>query len=186
MEPCDFIHFIMKDFKRPWGIAGGWSTDLFLGAKTRDHADIEIIIFRNDQLAMQEHLLGWSFKQVRNGLVAAWAPGETLDPPIHETYADKANEKIEILLNECDFHHWIYRRDNRIRRDLNKTILVTPNGIPFLSPEITLLYKSKNARAKDETDFSNTCEHMNLEQKHWLRAALQLTYIEHPWIRLLK
>ncbi|MHA2306939.1 MAG: nucleotidyltransferase domain-containing protein [Candidatus Hodarchaeales archaeon] len=41
------ISKLMKDFNKPWYIAGGWAIDLFLGLVTRSHQDIEIIIFRN-------------------------------------------------------------------------------------------------------------------------------------------
>lgn len=99
---------------------------------------------------------GWNFKKVSNGMITPWEQGEILIPPIHESYADKLNKKIEILLNESDADYWMYRRDTRIRRELHKTMMTTKNGIPVLSPEITLLYKSKSPRPKDEKDFRNT------------------------------
>jgi hypothetical protein len=79
----------------------------------------------------------------------------------------------------------VYRRDARIRREIQKAILKTNDGVPFLCPEIALLYKSKNPRPKDEKDFRNTYEHMNIEQKQWLQESLKLIYIEHPWIEIL-
>jgi hypothetical protein len=182
IEKFNNIYKTMPGFSKPWAIAGGWSTDLFLGEITRDHDDIEIVIFRNDQLAVREYLRGWNFKKVSNGMVTPWEQGEILIPSIHESYADKLNEKIEILFNETDGNYWIYRRDTRIRRELHKTIMTTKNRIPFLSPEITLLYKSKSPRPKDEKDFRNTYEYMSLEQKQWLQESLKLIYIEHPWI----
>jgi hypothetical protein len=42
-----------------------------------------------------------------------------------------------------------------------------------------LLYKSKNPRLKDEKDFRNSYEYMNVEQKEWLQESLKLIYIEH-------
>ncbi|SDP28271.1 hypothetical protein SAMN04487897_1645 [Paenibacillus sp. yr247] len=175
----------MLSFKKPWAIAGGWSIDLFLGKATRDHDDIEIIIYRTDQLVIREYLNDWNFNKVQNGIITPWKRNEILVPPIHETYAEKGFEKIEILLNESNAEYWIYRRDTRIQREFNKTILTTNSGIPFLSPEITLLYKSKNPRPKDEIDFRNIYEYMSIEQKQWLQYSLKLIYTEHPWIELL-
>jgi len=39
----------MSDFKRPWYIAGGWAVDLYLGYVSREHGDIEILVYREDQ-----------------------------------------------------------------------------------------------------------------------------------------
>ena len=172
----------MSEFNKPWAIAGGCSIDLFLGEITRDHDDIEIVIFRNDQLAVREYLIDWNFKKVNNGMVTPWNKGEILVSPIHEIYAEKSNKKVEILLNESDGDDWIYRRDSRIRRKLEKIFLTTKNGIPILSPEIILLYKSKGSRPKDEKDFRNTYEYMSFEQKQWLQESLKLIYNEHSWI----
>lgn len=185
IDNCHFIHKIMNGFNKPWAIAGGWATDLFLGRTTRTHDDIEIMVFRNDQLNVQDYLHGWCFKKVDKGKFAHWEKGEMLNLPIHEAYAENENEKIEILLNERDTHNWVYRRDHRIRRDVNKAILFTDKGIPFLSPEIVLLYKSKHPRPKDEQDFRNVYKHMSVEQKSWLREALNIVYAKHDWIELL-
>jgi hypothetical protein len=40
---------VMIDFDRPWCIAGGWAIDLAVGHATRQHKDVEIAIFREDQ-----------------------------------------------------------------------------------------------------------------------------------------
>ena len=39
-----------------WWIAGGWAIDLFIGYQTRDHCDIDVLIRRDDQLALQNLL----------------------------------------------------------------------------------------------------------------------------------
>lgn len=42
----DQIEQVMKESRFPWYIAGGWSIDLFLGKKTREHKDMDIVVFR--------------------------------------------------------------------------------------------------------------------------------------------
>lgn len=49
----------MKGTTVPWWIAGGWAIDLFLGRRTRQHADTEGLVLRRDQQRVQEHLQGW-------------------------------------------------------------------------------------------------------------------------------
>ncbi|HEX5563842.1 MAG TPA: hypothetical protein VFX34_02680, partial [Sporosarcina sp.] len=61
MEACRKAVEWMKDFERPWGVAGGWAIDLFLGNQTREHSDIEIAILREDQHRMKNSLADWSF-----------------------------------------------------------------------------------------------------------------------------
>lgn len=49
-EQCQSVASLMSGFNNSWGIAGGWAIDLFIGKETREHKDIEIAIFRKDQL----------------------------------------------------------------------------------------------------------------------------------------
>ena len=44
---------LIKTFTRPWFVCGGWALDLFIGKQTREHHDLDIGIFRRDQLALQ-------------------------------------------------------------------------------------------------------------------------------------
>ncbi|MHA2370372.1 MAG: nucleotidyltransferase domain-containing protein, partial [Candidatus Hodarchaeales archaeon] len=47
------IHVLLKEFAKPWFVAGGWAIDLHLNYVTRPHEDVEIIILRQDQLVLQ-------------------------------------------------------------------------------------------------------------------------------------
>ena len=53
------ISAVMRDFKPSWFVAGGWAIDLFLEKETRLHQDIEVAIFRKDQIALQDYFDGW-------------------------------------------------------------------------------------------------------------------------------
>jgi hypothetical protein len=70
---------VMAGFPQPWWVAGGWALDLFLGRKTRPHADLEISILAADQGALFEHLRGWDLRLAAPGGVAA-GMGRELDP----------------------------------------------------------------------------------------------------------
>src|SRR5262245_29984059 len=91
----DVVHFVgplMAEFPAPWGVAGGWALDLFLGSLTRGHADIDIVIFRQDQLILRKHLRRWTFSKVVEGRREHWSDGEWLSLPIHELHAHPADE----------------------------------------------------------------------------------------------
>src|SRR5262245_52350838 len=55
-----------------WGLGGGYCIEQFLGRTIRAHDDIDVVVFRDEQLLLQHWLAGWH-------LYAADPPG-TLRP----------------------------------------------------------------------------------------------------------
>ncbi|WP_453996087.1 nucleotidyltransferase domain-containing protein [Bacillus nitroreducens] len=185
-EKCQGIHSLMSGFDRPWFFAGGWAIDLFIGKETREHTDIEFAIFRKDQLYLKDYLKEWEFKKVMNGKFHAWE-NEFLELPIHEIHASNkySDDKIEILLNESNENNWIFRRDERISYPLDSIWSITETGIPYLNPEIVLLYKAKNTREKDHRDFLNIKDNLDNKKKKWLKNALEIHEPQHKWLQYL-
>jgi hypothetical protein len=181
----------MAGFDRPWFVAGGWAIDLFLGSETRPHADIEIAILRHDQLRLQSYLTGWKFTKLIPGDILQsdkWVDGEHLSPPIHEIHAlspDDDHLEIEVLLNESRLDRWIFRRNTKITYPLSRIGGISREGIPFLSPEIVLLYKAKKPSPKDEADFYHTFKALDGDGRRWLSKAIKKEYPDHPWLVLL-
>ncbi len=175
------VQALMNGFTRPWVVCGGWAVDLHLGRKTREHADIEIGVFRSDQEALRAHLGGFSFEKVVGGKKLPWAPSESLELPVHEAQAIKDGESLEVLLNEGGAGEWVYRRDPRVRRAGGKAILHA-QGIPYLAPELALLYKAKHGRERDIADAVILLPQMGRDAKLWLHQALSATLgPEEPW-----
>lgn len=178
----------MSGFEPIWFVAGGWAIDLFLGRVTRQHDDIEIAIFRRDQLAVQKYLDKWVLKKAENNLLSSWKQGEFLKLPVHTIHCFNAQAEppfFEILLNEFDDNTWIFRRDKMITKPFSELFLTSQSGIKFLCPEVVLLYKSKNPRTKDEQDFRNTVERLDEKTIAWLRAALAVCDPENSWLQKL-
>ncbi len=169
----------------PWAVAGGWALDVFLGRQTREHADLDLAIWRGDQHKLRAALIpDWAPEVVDNGVLRRWNADEWLSLPIHEIHAravTRAQPPLELLLNERDDTAWIYRRDTQVRRELDRTIMVR-DTIPFLSPEIVLLYKSKAPRLTDEADFRVASPALTPEQREWLRLAINRSDVDHPWL----
>lgn len=182
---------LMAGFKKPWFIAGGWATDLYLGQVTRVHEDIEIAILRCDQLELQSYLRDWEFKKVIPGpemRTEPWNESEWLDLPVHEIHGRKAAGdplNLEILLNESSGEEWRFRRNLKIVRPLSMIGLRSENGIPFLSPEVVLLYKAKNPTNNDQADLNNVRKVLDGKRRQWLKQAIQACHPGHPWINLL-
>ena len=65
-------------------------------------------------------------------------------------------QALEILLNEYDRGRWLFRRDPGITRPAKLIAGRSADGVPFLRPEIVLLYKSKDPWPDDQADFEQT------------------------------
>ncbi|MDX8361528.1 nucleotidyltransferase domain-containing protein [Cytobacillus sp. IB215316] len=186
-EQCNRVNVLMSSYNKPWFIAGGWAIDLFIGKQTRPHDDLEIAIFRKDQLHLKDYFQDWEFNKVSNGTLYRWEK-ELLQLPIHEIHAEhKYNDQqqLEILLNEADNDKWLFRRDALITHPVESIWSYSASRIPFLNPQIVLLYKVKNTREKDHQDFFAALPNLNENQKEWLRHAIQIHSPEHTWLEFL-
>ena len=184
----DRVASYMASYPRRWGFAGGWAIDLFLGRVTRAHADVDIATLRPDQVALRAHLGELEPRKVMDGRLVSWESGEELSLPVHELWVILPDERrLEILLNEYDAttDEWIFRRDHRVRRPLRRA-LGERDGMPYLAPEIVLLYKAKTLDPKNEIDFLTGLSALSDEQRAWLASALMLAHPDHPWIEQLK
>jgi hypothetical protein len=173
-----------------WCVAGGWALDLFLGYQTRPHDDLDLALFRDDQLQLRRHLAKWRFGKVIGGQLLDWPGQEWLSSPVHEIHA-QAPEAVdtlclEFLLNERGGAHWIFRRNPAMQRPVREVIGSSRVGLPILCPEVVLLYKAKQPRTIDEHDFSAVVGSLALERRTWLRTALERVHPGHAWLARLE
>src|SRR5215208_1996881 len=139
----------------PWWIAGGWAIDLFVGGSTRDHDDVDVAVLRPDQLAVQSHLDGWDLRVAHHGRLAPWVPGRPLAPDEHGIWARPGPAspwRLELLIDEVVDGQWAYRRNPGVRLPPERLGRRTATGLPYLRPEVVLLYKSRRPREPDEHD----------------------------------
>lgn len=179
---------LFADYPKPWFIAGGWALDLFLGRVTRDHGDVDVGIFRQDQRDLRAYLGEWEFEKVDGGRRVPWPLQEWLKLPVHEIHAHRSEgspREIELLLNETADDEWIYRRDARVTRALTKARLVTRSGIPYFAPTVVLLYKAKDPTEKNQADFDAVRPHLGFVRRLWLRHALEIAHPGNPWLARL-
>lgn len=160
----------LSSFQRPWFVAGGWAIDLFLGCETRIHQDVDIAVFRQDQLELRRHFSRWKWEKVINGTVMDWAPDEWSELPVHELHANSGEHRLEFLLNERREDHWEYRRDRTVVRSISQ--FQTRFGFPTLPPELVLLFRSENPSPRDLTDFRKAWPQLNAEARQWLSEAM--------------
>ncbi|MGN7385911.1 nucleotidyltransferase domain-containing protein [Sporosarcina sp. SAFN-015] len=186
LRSCRKVAEWMSGYKRPWGIAGGWAIDLFVGGQTRDHSDIEIAILREDQHEMRGALADWSFQKAVKGKLLEWG-SETLKLPIHELHGvNRTGEHLEVLLNEVENDQWIFRRNPAIAFPSSTLLLTSKEGIPYLHPAVVLLYKSKNPQEKDHADFHAVKDLLSEEDQQWLQHSLKIHVPDNEWVSQLR
>ena len=147
-----------------WAVAGGWAIDLYLQETTREHEDIEIVVARDDFAAVTRAIdLEWC--TVGEG--RAWALDDS-PAALHQTWGrDKTTRhwRLDVFREDWEAGDWIVRRDRRIRRALPAAVEHDPTGIPYLVPEIVLLYKHGN-RANRMRPTSSSQPAISLASRH--------------------
>lgn len=204
---------LMKNARVPWAVCGGFALELFLGKDIRPHGDIDICVFENDRESIFRFMLenGWQVYEFRgwgrmrpldndsasetgrnlmclNGTcdLVKFYPCEEEGLLYYEffhTGIEKLNY-LEFLFNTSSGGCFVFDSNPEIKRELSKAILYR-NNIPYLAPEIVLLYKASRA---DEPayalDFEQTYRHMDDEQRQWFSMNLDALYPEgHVWKR---
>ena len=172
---------VMRNYSRPWWVAGGWAVDLFLGEVTRPHADIDIAVLRRDQDALRRHLDSWQLSKAVDGALHPWPLGERLELPIHEIHALRNGVRVEFLLNEATADQWIYRRNRAVSMPLAKLTALSASGMPTLCPEVVLLYKAKAPSPRDHVDFERLLPQLGADARAWLAGALDACHPGHEW-----
>ena len=196
-----------------YAFCGGFAIDLFLGYESRPHGDIDITAYWQDRDIIIKHMqsLGYDVYEIIGGgkghhitdintqyrlknNIFCCKKDCTL-PKFTKTEEDDIYiiDVLDIYQSELDFlefifnhkndTHFIYSRNSRIRHSLDDAVLYN-NGVPYLAPEICLLYKSTSVdRPGYRQDYKLAAKAMNQRQKKWLNDALKTANPKgHIWI----
>jgi len=186
LSPRD-IATLFSDFPGRWCIAGGWAIDLFLGHQTREHADVDVLVFHDDLQHLHPFLAEWELFGASSGELLVWEADSVLSPGTHDVWCRRNGGpwEFQLMVIESTLTAWMYRRDTRLRGPIDDLSLISACGLPFLAPEIQLLYKSRTPRPKDESDFEAILPMLDQVRRTWLIDALRLTDPTNPWLARL-
>ncbi|MGW3097095.1 nucleotidyltransferase domain-containing protein [Streptomyces sp. NPDC001102] len=171
----------------PWYIAAGWALDLFRGEQSRPHGDLEIAVPAAGFPEVRDHLPGYAFDAVGSGRIWADAGAEAL-AATHQTWLrDPASGRflMDVFREPHDGGTWICRRDASLRLPYDVVIERSADGIPYLVPELVLLFKAKGTRPKDHTDFHGILPLLNRARRDVLGEGLARMHPGHPWLAAL-
>jgi hypothetical protein len=175
----------------PWAVAAGWAIDLFLGGQPRAHDDLEIVVDRASFAAVRAALpeLIWFGAGGLEGEAGRVWRLDSAPAELHQTWGwdpKKERWRLDVFREPWDGPTWVCRRDLSIRRPVADAIDRDLGGIPYLAPEIVLLFKAKHAeREKDAADFARALPMLEADRRWWLADALRIVHPGHHWITLV-
>ena len=174
-----------------WWIAGGWAVDLHVGRVRRAHSDIDVLILHQDLATFGEFFAsrGLVIRDQQSGQVRPWRhPDEVIPGRNTFSFSEAARPDgydIEIVVGLADGEDWLFHRGRKLRRRL-AAMTHLRDGIPYLGPEIVLLFKARDGRDKDDADFADLLPLLTIEQKQWLAPRLAPPgRPDHRWLAAL-
>ena len=173
----------LADVDVPWCVAAGWALDLFRGGRSREHEDLEIAVPIGRFNEVRAALASFAFDVVGSG--HRWPLEDAAFDVMHQTWVREPATgvyRLDVFREPHDGNIWICRRDESIRFPYEQIIQRTAEGIPYLLPELVLLFKAKHDRPKDNADFTGVLPLLNGARRRWLASALARVHPGHRWL----
>lgn len=186
-EALDQVSEIFTSLGVPWWIAGGLAVDAHVGRRTRDHPDADVLILDRDIAAVSLALPEAYAERPELAERISWDRSTALLPG-REALAIPVNlpggiTKLQILVGRSDASDWVYHRGRgTLRVPLDEITRRTDDDVPYLAPAIVLLFKSRQLRDKDTTDFRALLPLLEESERQWLRGVIEPWQHNHPWL----
>ena len=176
----------LRSVNARWYVLAGWALDLFLGRQTRAHDDLEVGVRAEDFTEIRSALADFEFVVVGDG--QAWpVTDETLEAHRQTWVREPGGPwRLDVIRERWAGDTWIFRRDERIRLPVSHLIARSESGVPYVQPEVVLLFKARAPRPKDERDFELVLPYLGQRRREWLHGALSLVHPGHRWLDALE
>lgn len=177
---------LFRDAPFEWAVAGGYCVELFIGRSYRSHEDVDILVFRDQQRAVQRWLSHWClYAADPPGQLRRWIDDEYLPIGVHDIWAHRPDSdawQFQLMIAEHDGADWFYRNDSSIR-GRRADLIAHYRELPCVRIEIQLFYKSRGKRTKDEEDFERCLPLLNADQKRALALLISKKFPDgHRWL----
>lgn len=206
------VNDILRDGGFDYAVAGGFAIDLLLGRETRTHGDIDISVFRNQRREAVLHLIkkGYEAYEMLGGGKCRRLTAEDTGDERRSVFAIRpACPLVKLYPTEDGGVFWMEFFHSGIRGDEYIELLFTDrengfitlggevfanteairrrDGIPFLAPELTLYYKSRDyGREHYEDDFKAALPALSAAEVARLRRMIGADKENHPWLALME
>jgi hypothetical protein len=167
----------------PWCVAAGWALDLFRGEQTRPHDDLELAVPSAGFPELRHCFPELACDAVGSGRLWAAAGAEELAATHQTWFRDPGSGRFlfDVFREPHEGGTWICRRDPSLRLPYDAVVERTADGIPYLAPELVLLFKATALRAKDRADFDGVLPLLGRARREALAGWLELVHPGHPW-----
>jgi hypothetical protein len=188
-EPLDLktTLTIFRGFPGRWWISGGYALELHLSRTWRSHDDIDVGVLRHDVPALATVLKGWDIEVAAAGILSQWDGSVPLARASQNNlWCRKEAQQpwcLDVTVGDGDQECWVFRRDPTVRIPWKEAVLGTEGGVPYLAPELQLLYKSTDSRPKDDRDAAVVVPSLTIDRRDRLHDLLAE---DHPWQALVK
>ena len=165
-----------------WWIAGGRAARV--GAPVRHHEDTDVAVRMQDLGELRAALRDWHLWEANSGTLRPLLPGDTLTEGCDQLWARRDAHhpwQLDFALDPST-DRWVFKRDPRVRLPWDRAVR-TVHGVPFLRPEVALVYKAHLDRPKDRADLAAAC--LDPGARAWLASTLEQLG-QHTWARLAR
>lgn len=176
---------LLDGFDRPWWVAGGWSLEVFTGAG-RDHDDLDIGMFGKDLPAFVDHFSATHDVWIAGSgsLCPLLSPEQPLPRWANQVWVRESATGpwlLDVIMSPDRDGRWVFRHDPDVVEDLD-TVTLVRDGITYQTPEVTLAFKSKNMRTKDQADFDAALPLLDADATRWLAETVSRLHPGHTWL----
>jgi hypothetical protein len=185
LDPTTIREF-MDGFDRPWWIIGGWSIEAFTGVH-RDHEDMDISMLSSDATAFR-HFLGdrWMPWNVDNGWFRPFDdrfPDIAPDSQLWVRRDATSPWVLDVPLTpDAGDQRWTNKRHEAHTEKLGDVTWVADDGLRYARPEVTLMFKARQDRAKDIRDAEVALPMLDDRARQWLGDTVAQWDPQHPWV----
>lgn len=184
LDPRTIADF-MDGFDRPWWIIGGWSIEVFTGVH-RDHEDMDISILSSDSEAFRTFLGDrWTPWNVDEGWFRPFDHRFTDVRPDSQVWVRRDARPpwvLDVPFTPDTDGRWTNKRHGAHTEDLDDVTWVAPDGLRYARPEVTLMFKAAQARAKDRVDAEVALPRLDATAREWLSDTVARIDAQHPWV----
>ena len=170
----------------PWYVAAGWALDLFRGAQSRAHEDLEIAVPAGHFDEVAARFTDCDLYVPHPDSLRPFT-AETATTS-HQTWAVPRSTGrwcVDIFREPHDDGRWVCRRDETLRLPYDEIIEHDREGIPFLAPEFVLLFKAKLDRDKDRADLWGVLPLLDEARRGRLAQLLTRVHPGHSWLAIV-
>lgn len=172
-----------------WCVVGGWALELAGVIPGRPHSDLEIAVPQFEFDRLKDWLAPYEFFVI--GPDGMWpadgAGGAYFDNPQTFVLDPEAGVwRADVIRSQYDGDTWVFQFDRSIRRAYVDAVAFTADGIPYLRPELVLLYKAVLLGERNQADFDASVDALGAAARRCLADSLNdVAGPGHPWLAQL-